>query len=33
MLHYIASNFVDKYMMDCRQNDQRVISRFMLENS
>jgi hypothetical protein len=33
MLNYIASNFVDKYMMDCRQNDQRVISRFMLENS
>ena len=33
MLHYIASNFVDKYMMDCPQNDQRVISRFMLENS
>jgi hypothetical protein len=24
---------VDKYMMDSRQNDQRVISRFMLENS
>lgn len=33
MLNYIASNFVDKYMMDCRQNDQRVIWRFMLENS
>jgi hypothetical protein len=33
MLNYIATNFVEKYMMDSRQNDQRVISRFMLENS
>jgi hypothetical protein len=33
MLNYITSNFVEKYMMDSRQNDQRVISRFMLENS
>ena len=33
MLNYIVDNFVDKYMMDSRQNDQRVISRFMLENS
>ncbi|GAB1541795.1 hypothetical protein NUACC21_44680 [Scytonema sp. NUACC21] len=33
MLNYIANNFVEKYMMDSRQNDQRVISRFMLENS
>ncbi|MGK7957353.1 MAG: glycosyltransferase domain-containing protein [Crocosphaera sp.] len=33
MLNYIVDNFVEKYMMDCRQNDQRVISRFMLENT
>ncbi|MDB9475227.1 hypothetical protein [Dolichospermum circinale] len=33
MLNYIATNFVEKYMMDSRQSDQRVISRFMLENS
>ncbi|MEL7038489.1 MAG: glycosyltransferase domain-containing protein [Cyanobacteria bacterium J06592_8] len=32
MLNYIVDNFVEKYMMDSRQNDQRVISRFMLEN-
>jgi hypothetical protein len=32
MLDYITTNFIEKYMIDSRQNDQRVISRFMLNN-
>ena len=33
MLNYIVDNFVNQYMIDSRYDDQRVISRFMLDNS